>query len=161
MGYKICQNLPGAGRLSGCNLEVWSIFPLRLVVRSQDTSKFSCCWHSWLQILISSRSRRKLRTVVLRCQRSGGQARRDSHSTSRRSLHREYLASLITVNWMMPDCMSNRMLGGKLFGGSRNADVSEISVKGVREMFSFGGRITVSNWWSLCGQKPVLDVMLH
>ena len=105
MGYDICQNSPGAGRLSGYNLEVRSIFPLRLVVRSQDTSDCSCFWHSWLQILLSSRSRRKSRTTVLRCQRSGGQARRYSHSTSRRSLRREYLASLITLNWMMPHCM--------------------------------------------------------
>ena len=36
---------------------------------------------------------------------------------------------------------ANRMLGGKLFGGSWNTDVSEMSVKGVCEMFSFGGRI--------------------
>ena len=28
------------------------------------------------------------------------------------------------------------MLGGKLFGGSWNTDVSEMSVKGVCEMFS-------------------------
>ena len=42
MGYDICQNSPGAGRLSGYNLEVRSIFPLRLVVRSQDTSDCSC-----------------------------------------------------------------------------------------------------------------------
>ena len=105
MGYDICQNSPGAGRLSGYNLEVRSIFPLRLVVRSQDTSDCSCFWHSWLQILLSSRSRRKSRTTVLRCQRSGGQAWRYSHSTSRRSLRREHLASLITLNWMMPHCM--------------------------------------------------------
>ena len=44
---------------------------------------------------------------------------------------------------MMPHCMSNRMLGGKLFGGSWNTDVSEMSVKGVCEMFSFGGRIAL------------------
>jgi len=37
------------------------------------------------------------------------------------------------------------MLGGKLFGGSWNTDVSEMSVKGVCEMFSFGGRITLFN----------------
>ena len=36
---------------------------------------------------------------------SGGQAQCYSHSTSRRSLRREYLASLITLNWMMPHCM--------------------------------------------------------
>ena len=35
------------------------------------------------------------------------------------------------------------MLGGKLFGGSWNTDVSEMSVKGVCEMFSLGGRITL------------------
>ena len=118
MGFDICQNLPGAGTLSGYNLEVRSIFPLCLVVRSQYTSYCSCFWHCWLQILLSSRSRRKSRTTVLRCQRSGGQARRYSHSTSRRSLCWENLASLITLNWMMPHCMSNRMFGGKLFGDS-------------------------------------------
>ena len=142
-------------------LEVWSIFPLCLVVRSQDTSDFSCFWHSWLQILILSRSRRKLRTTVLRCQWSGGQAWHYSHSISRRSLRWEYLALLITLNWMMLHYMSNRMFGGKLFGGSWNTDVSEMSVKGVCEMFSFGGPITLFNWWSLCGQKPVLNVLLH
>ena len=98
MGYDFCQNSPGAGRLSGYNLEVRSIFPLCLVVRSKDTSDFSCFWHSWLQVLISSRSRRKSRTLVLICQQSGRQAQHYYQSTNCRELCQQVLALLITLN---------------------------------------------------------------
>ena len=77
-------------------------------------------------------------------------------------------ADKLGINLIQPAVkafLKNFELGGKLFGGSWNDDVFEMSAKVVWEFFSFGGYITLFNWWSLRGKHrsgwSLLDVFMY